>query len=248
MSDTPFEPTPEMLHAFVDGQLPRADAALVEAWMNANPDAAAEALDWQAQNEAIAALFPAPDDVIPAQSLAPAPANANRAPRLGLIAATCAALAFGLSAGWMARGPAPSQDLIAQAITAHGVYSVDPHRPVEVAAAEEETLVRWLSNRVGTPLSPPDLRNQGFTLVGGRLLSVETGPAAQFLYETDQGNRITLFATLGDTGAQTGFTFNRSADANSFYWSDAQITYALVGDLDRARLNTLAVQVFDQLQ
>ena len=53
--------TTDMLHAFVDGQLNDADMALVEAYLTENPDRAEEVADWAAQNDAIHALFPAPE-------------------------------------------------------------------------------------------------------------------------------------------------------------------------------------------
>ncbi len=253
----------DMLHAFLDGQLPPEQMDAVEAWLAENPDRAEEVLNWAEQNAAIRTLFPeradppivAPQpEEKPPLAAPPRPANETHAPT-GLswsaIAAALAMLAVGLGTGWFARGtvgPSATEmaTLVQEAVLAHRVYSVDPHRPVEVKASEEETLVRWLSNRVGRQLTAPDLTGQGFTLVGGRLLSVSEGPAAQFMYENAEGRRITLFASQAATGQLASFTFNASDDEGSFYWEDENLSYAIVGDVGRDSLNMLATAVFQQ--
>ncbi len=260
----------DMLHAFLDGQLPPEQMDVVEAWLAENPERAEEVLNWAEQNAAIRTLFPEakafsapaapeaadpPAPEKPALAAPPRPANENAAPS-GLswsaIAAALTMLAVGLGTGWFARGsvgPTTTEmaTLVQEAVAAHRVYSVDPHRPVEVAASEEETLVRWLSNRVGRQLQAPDLSGQGFTLVGGRLLSVTEGPAAQFMYENTDGRRITLFASQAATGQLASFTFNASDAEGSFYWEDENLSYAIVGDVGRDSLNMLATAVFQQL-
>ena len=245
--------TADMLHAFVDGQLDDADMDMVEAYLNENPDALDDVTAWEQQNIAINALYPA-RDVAPAMPVLPAePANSNAPSGLSwsAIAASLAMLAMGLTGGWIARGnqtnPALMASLVQEAVQAHAIYSIDPHRPVEVAASDEETLIRWLSNRVGEPLQAPDLTANGFTLVGGRLVSATEGPAAQFMYEDATGKRITLFAVQGATGQLASFNYNQTGDTGSFYWEDANLSYAIVGDVDREALNQLAISIYNQL-
>ncbi|SFR45659.1 Transmembrane transcriptional regulator (anti-sigma factor RsiW) [Yoonia tamlensis] len=245
--------TADMLHAFVDGQLDDADMAIVEAYLNENPDALDDVTAWEQQNAAINALYPARDTPPSMPALPTEPANTNAPSGLSwaAIAASVMMLAVGLAGGWIARGnqtnPALIASLVQEAVQAHAVYSIDPHRPVEVAASDEETLIRWLSNRVGEPLQAPDLTTNGFTLVGGRLVSATEGPAAQFMYEDATGKRITLFAVKGATGQLASFNYNQTGDTGSFYWEDANLSYAIVGDVDREALNQLAISIYNQL-
>ncbi len=240
--------TTDMLHAFVDGQLDGADMALVEAYLADNPDRAAEVADWAAQNDALRSLFPAPD--MPIDLPAMPAANTPRAP-MRAIAASVAILGVGITLGWMGRGIAPQNTdllvagLVQEAITAHAVFTADPHRPVEIGADEEDLLIRWLSNRVGEQLAAPDLTTNGFDLVGGRLLSVADGPAAQFMYENATGVRITLFAVHSDNSQMAEFTFKQNGKTNSFYWQDDRLRYAIIGDLPRDELSKLAIRVFE---
>ena len=55
---------------------------------------------------------------------------------------------------------------------------------MEVAAPDKGHLTTWLSNRLNHQLNAPDLSEQGFSLVGGRLFPDvyrNTGPAAQLM-------------------------------------------------------------------
>lgn len=240
--------TTDMLHAFVDGQLCDTEMALVEAYLAENPDRADEVAEWAAQNDAIRALFPAPDRPIDLPDASQV-ANVNRAP-WPAIAASVAILAVGIALGWAGRGIAPQNTeiqvagLVNEAIAAHAVFTADPHRPVEIKADEEDLLIRWLSNRVGVQLSTPDLSSNGFELVGGRLLSATEGPAAQFMYENAAGTRITLFAVRSNSGRMAKFEFESDGKTNSFYWQDERLRYAIIGDLPRDDLSKLAIQVY----
>ena len=246
--------TDDILHAFVDGHLSEKDSAFVETWLNENPDRAEEIADWMAQNADIKEIFPQSEYEMREPQADTANVNAAPKPVLTQIAAALVLLVIGASGGWILRGestPAShtviTASLVQEAITAHAVYAADPQRPVEIAASEEALLIRWLSNRVGQQMVAPNLENKGFDLVGGRLLAVSEGPAAQFMYENAAGTRITLMAVRGDNGRMAEFRFENNGETNSFYWQDQNLRYALVGDIARDDLSALATDVFDQL-
>ncbi len=241
--------TPHMIEALVMGTLDDATAARVEAYLNENPDAA-DAIDTVFdEDSAIIEAIPTPSPIV--VSAPPAPANTNRAP-WGAIAASVVMLSLGLSGGWYARQstettPEVFAALVTEAVQAHSIYSVDPHRAVELS--DEEVLVRWLSNRVGAQLSAPDLTAHGFTMIGGRLLSVTEGPAAQFMYEDEQGRRITLFAVrpAKPSTVMASFEFEEIDGENSFRWEDETLRYAVIGDLEREDLSKIASAVYQHL-
>ena len=85
--------------------------------------------------------------------------------------------------------------MVREALAAHHVFAVDPRRPVEIAAAEETQLLRWLSNRLGRPLRPPELAPLGYRLIGGRLLPGGSGARAQPLIDCRA-----KFDPVGDAG------------------------------------------------
>ena len=188
------EITRDTLMAYADGQLAADERASVEAYLLANPEAAAEIALIQRQNDAIRTLFdPAGAEAVPAR-LQPrrlaAETGRRRARSWGWAAAAILLVGLGLGTGWFARplfdSPPASATLIADAINAHTVYVAENRHAVEVGGDDSAHLSTWLSSRLDTVLGMPDLEAQGFTLVGGRLLPGEPetgGRAAQLMYE-----------------------------------------------------------------
>lgn len=248
------------LHAYVDGELDAAARQRVERHLAAHPQDAARVRDWAAQRAALRLRLGAwPEEPAPpawsavGSSSAPA-AHERRVPglragRFGAHRWAAAVLAgvLGLAGGWAARSawpeaaqPAALAGLPRQAAVAHAVYAPDARRPVEVAQAEP--LVTWLSKRLGVPVRPPDLRAEGYELIGGRLLPGRTRPVAQFMYEDRGGRRLTLYLTTEmPPGTQASFRFAHEAGAQVMYWVDGAFGYALASaDLDRPALARLA--------
>ncbi|MBW8722102.1 MAG: anti-sigma factor [Polaromonas sp.] len=220
----------DRINAAVDGQLPAAHRAELEAQLAADPRARGTLAAWQAQREALRALHrPLLDEAIPDTLLAAArQGEAGRRQieqwrRWGGMAAAVV-LAFGV--GWLSRSqmgsPAPGQlamqssrSFVHQASLAHAVFSPEVRHPVEVTAAQQDHLVQWLSKRVGRPLKVPVLASQGYELVGGRLLSGDGGARAQFMFQNAAGLRVTLYLGALDAAAaaSTGASGNSAGAA-----------------------------------
>jgi anti-sigma factor RsiW len=240
------------LHALVDGVLPPSRAAALEAQLAAQPEAAARVAAWRAQPHALRARFDAVlDEPVPAVLQ-----QANRRPpRRWPAAAAVGWLALGALLGWGGRGWWPADRAAAvislprEAAVAHAVYAPEVRHPVEVTAAEHAHLVAWLSKRLGTKLSVPVLEDQGFRLVGGRLLpSAAGGPVAQFMYQDAGGQRLTLYVRNdAQSPHDTAFRFAREGGVSVFYWVDGHLGYALSGELERAALLRIADVVYRQL-
>jgi anti-sigma factor RsiW len=141
---------------------------------------------------------------------------------------------------------APPAGFARRADVAYAVYSPERRHPVEVAASEEAHLVAWLSKRLNRPLSVPSLQEYGYSLVGGRLLPGDAGPAAQFMYENQAGARLTLYVT-GGTHDKTAFRLLRDGDRRTFYWVSDEMGYALSGAIAEAKLRAIALDVCSEL-
>lgn len=257
------------LQAWVDGRLPPGRRAEVEAWLAANPDAAARLRAMAAQRETLrAALRPKHDEPVPARlrvaNLAAA-RRRNRWQAMRRVAAAVAWLALGGAVGWAGHGMLPGhpperpaslasapRPMVAEALAAHLVFAADTGRPVEVAAAQEAQLVRWLSNRLGRSLVAPDLAPLGYRLMGGRLLAGAAGdPAAQLMYEDAGGARLTVYLRADRAGG-SGTEFRYAGDAaqgvSAFWWVDRGFGYAVAAEgLDRAALLRAAEAVHRQV-
>jgi anti-sigma factor RsiW len=247
------------LHARIDGRLPPHRAAAVDAHLVAQPEARARFSQYAEQRQALREAFAA-------QSTGPIPdrlriariceeRRRRRYRQLAQIAAAVSLLILGGVAGWTVgdvTGPLVSTGtgtvagvIIADAIAAHRIFSVEVRHPVEVNADQEAHLVQWLSKRLGRELIVPDLASLGFRLMGGRLLPAEDGPAAQFMYENGTGERLTLYLRAG-VGGEMAFRYHEEGGIGAFYWSDEGFGYAIAAKADRELLLRVAELVYRQ--
>jgi anti-sigma factor RsiW len=238
------------LHAYADGQLGDAHRVRVEAHLAHDADAAESVRVWREQNETLRAVFnPILNAPVPRRLLA-VRAPLRRWPAYALAAG---AMGMGFALGWImhAYQAFPSANMAAlprRAAVAHAVYVPEVRHPVEVGADQQDHLVKWLSKRLGSNLKTPVLTQQGFELVGGRLLPGGKGPVAQFMYQDAKGQRITLYISIRDAEPRdTAFRFSQEDKTAVFYWIDGNLGYALSADMDRSSLLTVATSVYRQL-
>ena len=247
------------LHARIDGQLPRERTEDVDAYLAAHPEEEARFSQYAQQRQALRAAFaaqangPIPSRLRVAHLLAQQRRRRRR--QLGQIAAAVCLIVLGGIGGWAVRdltGPLNSSSpgavasvITADAIAAHRTFSVEVRHPVEVDAGQEAHLVQWLSKRLGRQLVVPDLTPAGFRLMGGRLLPAEDGPAAQFMYENGNSERLTLYLRTG-IGGETAFRYHEEGGIGAFYWSDEGFGYAIAAKADRNSLLRIAEIVYQQ--
>ncbi len=239
------------LHAYVDGQLDPVRNAEIEAHLAANPQALARVDAYRKQNQMLHALFdPTLEEPLPAALQRRQRPRSN--PQWQRVAAMAGTLALGLVLGYGLRGvTAPTigpMALSKQAAFAHVAFVPEVLHPVEVSAQQEAHLVNWLSKRLGGDVRAPHLSGAGFELMGGRLLPSDAGPAAQFMYQDNRGQRLTLYVKREPArDAETAFRFAKEKGVSVFYWIDRDFGYALSGDLPKGELLKVAETVYRQL-
>jgi len=230
------------------------DQARLQALAVEDAALAARLADWDREDAALRALYaPVVDEPLPARLLAPLAEARRRSPRatppFWRIAAAVALLALGFAAGWggalLTQAP-PAPTLAQAAMTSFATYSVETRHPVEVGAEDEAHLVQWLSKRLGTPFRPPNLSQDGFRLIGGRLLPGRASPAALLMYEDDLGRRLALYLTRSADG-ESDLAFAEEPGRQAFWWIEGDLGCALVGDLPRDTLRRLAIAAYHDL-
>ena len=243
--------TEQDIQAYVDGRLEEARVRVVEEYLNRQPEEAQRVRQLLEINRQLRVRH---------QRVLSEPASislpAVRGSTAGWPKARAAAVAwlvFGTTVGWFMHGESTvvvqaPMPLVKQAAFAHVVYTPEVVHPVEVGAGQEAHLVTWLSRRMNSDLHVPDLTAQGYHLVGGRLLPDDGRPAAQFMYESATGQRITLYVN-SSTGneSETSFRYSLEGTVSVFYWIDRSLGYALSGELDKEELLALSTAVYRQL-
>lgn len=253
------------LHAWVDGQLPAAAQAEVAAWLRDHPQDAVRIEQYRRQQ---AALHDAYDNILEAAVPEKLLAVVRRTPRFSSLrslrlAAVVAWFAVGSVVGGVGgwylhaykgdggRTLAANPAFARQAVLAHVVYSPEVRHPVEVGADQEAHLVAWLSKRLGTQLRVLHLGEQGFALVGGRLLPGQPddrSPVAHFMYQDSKGQRLTLYVRVSaEPSRDSAFRFAQEKIVGVFYWLDQKLGYALSGEIEKAELLRVATAVYKQL-
>ena len=271
MNSPAERPDDALLSAWLDGEVEGVDCARVQAWLQEHPDDAARVRLWAADRDALRARFsPALDEPIPERLAQVVWRRSGERRGLawgwwGQAAAAVVLLAVGVAIGALWRGSTSAETLAAngrgwtqRAAVAHAVYAPEVRHPVEVSVREgdaahqreqEAHLSRWLTRRLSVPVKLFDLRDQGFELVGGRLLPDAAGPSAQLMYQDAMGMRVTVYLRrAAEQDVPAAFSYQRQGDLGMFYWVEGRSGYALVGTQPRERLLALAQAIAKQDQ
>jgi anti-sigma factor RsiW len=253
------------LQAYADGRLAAGRRAEVEAWLALRPEEAERIASYRRFSEELRSFYdpvlaePVPEQLEHAASGKPRSRGGWRRWRGAALAASWTVLvaALGTLAGWQlhASRAAPiaaaegGSVMARRAAVAHAVYSPEVRHPVEVGADQEQHLVTWLSKRLGVKVTAPMLDEAGMSLVGGRLLPGETGPVAQFMYQSERGRRLTLYVRAETAPhRETAFRYARENNVSVFYWIERDCSYAIASaDLSKDELLKVATSVYKQL-
>jgi anti-sigma factor RsiW len=240
MNPERHDPTDELraLSAFIDGELPAAEHVETAARIARDPASAATANAYRAQDNALRALF----------ATGAEPQVVIVRPRRRYLMAACWIVA-GIACGFFLHMLLPAlgnehaaPSFAERADIAYAVYAPEQRHAVEVAASDQDHLVTWLSKRLNRSLTIPSLHEYGFELVGGRLLPGEDGPAAQFMYQNADGERLTLYMT-SDSGKrhdEYAIKMIRDGSRKTFYWTTDHAGYALSGQIGEAKLRAIS--------
>jgi anti-sigma factor RsiW len=147
-------------------------------------------------------------------------------------AAACTALAAWLAptlilevAGWQPR--------VEEVLDDHLRAQLGTHL-VDVASSDRHTVKPWLSARLGFSPTVPDLSEQGFELVGGRLDVLDAKPVAVLVYKRRQ-HVISVFVWPGESMASASSTTQRRG-YHMIRWAATGLSYWAVSDLNESEL------------
>ena len=233
-------PTEDELHAYVDERLEPARRAEVQAWLAANPQAAARVEGWRTDARRLRTALAGLGEPAGAPALELGQLRRQlrqrRQRRWAVAAAMVLALGVGGLGGWQARDAtlANAELPMADAVQAHKLFAAS--QALDIQASDPAQLRDWLGrhfNRVG---QLPDLAGYGFRPVGARLLSNEQGPAALLVFEDGKGQRISLFMRSPSEGFRRMPNGQRvDGQLEARYWSHGAYNFALVSAADDVR-------------
>jgi anti-sigma factor RsiW len=233
------------LLAYADGLLDTdlGRKAEVEAYLQEHPEEAARVRDYADQNDKIRRLYgpvlvePVPERLQAVLENRPGVVLSHVA-RAAIVASLLLAAGF---MGWMIgksgqSDPWPVQDFVEQAMTtyvrSHPASNASPNRILEPANQP----FHGLSLQRVLPLQPPDLTQQGFTLIDDHLMTANDPQTAQVTYADPSGRRFSLFLRTLWREEAPQFHFTENEGVTMVYWLEGPLAYALVGQLDRQEM------------
>ena len=227
-------PSERDLHAYVDHQLLESDRRVLETYLAAHPEVAAQVHAWQQDAQALRASLSGALQHPPNPELDPALIRQRIKHQSRRHFASAAVLLIAISlggiGGWHAReATQPAMLPMADAMQAFRLFAQDGIMPADYNAEDSGSMQAWLDRYFNQAHRLPDLSQSGFKTVSGRLLTTEQGAAAMVLYEDGQGRRISFY--IRPPGPENGFLprGSRSADGlQAEYWSGSGYNYAVV--------------------
>ena len=250
-------PSEAELHAFVDGQLDQRRHMEVGAYLADHPDDMQRVAAYRAQNNELKAVLGDDSCRLLTGRLADLHEQMTRSlvrrrqvtRSAFAVVPAIAAVVIGIAVTW------PVEQLDDQTVASSrgggGIGMTEP-RAHHLVSAEIETrdpseLSGWFAERIGgQTTNAPDYHDFGLSLVGGRVLTTTDGPAIQFLYQANTGDRVVLFIAMRDSEMHTALTSIRDGQA-SLYWRDGRYLYGLTGTMGRDELFTVAQATAEQV-
>lgn len=130
-------------------------------------------------------------------------------------------------------------DVVVQSVIGGDIRSRMADHLTDVLTSDQHTVKPWLSARLDFSPAVPELRADGFPLVGGRLDYVDGHQAAAVVYRHDK-HIINLFAWASPSQPDSGFRYESRQGFNTVTWRRGGITYWAVSDLAAAQLANFA--------
>jgi anti-sigma factor RsiW len=122
-------------------------------------------------------------------------------------------------------------DAVASEVVAGHIRGLLAPQPFDIASSDRHTVKPWFTSRLPESPQVPDLAEQGFVLLGGRVDVIENRPVATIVYKH-------AAHTVSLTTLKRGQSVPDQSIAgyNVRSWSDSNFTYVAVCDLPSADL------------
>lgn len=245
----------EVIQQFVDGELPEDQFLEVQELVSNDPALLRRVEEYQHITTLVSGLNrstlsePLPDRLRIDQS-------GYRLRELMPLAAGLFLFFIGVLVGWQIHPNSRDGEeagLINNAVAAHKLYTGEVLHPVEVRNADAVHLQKWLTKRIGLPVSLPNVEKDGLSLLGGRLLPGDKlSPHGLLIYEKDNGERISVYITRTGDRKHTTTLYEERDGLGVFYWIDEDLSCAVVvavdENFDHDNVLRITNDIYEQLE
>lgn len=241
--------TEEELHAYLDGELPDAQRASVEAYLREHPDDARLLEAYRLDGESIARIFSHVNVAVPAKR------EVSAMPRRFVFAfswrhAAAAVLIFvvGAGAGWFGRqriGDPDTQRFARQAAVAYLLLNGPEGELLPTSPLDE--LSRAMSIVLGVRTELHDPSSTGYKIVSARAVSRASGRAVQLVMRSLADDMITFYFEGRPGATETPFRRIAADGVTALVWEDDDLACAIIGTLEPEKLAEVGRRVYEAL-
>lgn len=236
----------QKLDAYVDGELPPADASALRAHIQGCSACAAEALERVQMKHSLAA---AGRRYVPSAELrAKIEKSVRTKPRreaswMWKIVAVPAVLVLIASVGvnwYVGRENARRQRVFSELADLHIATLASP-TPVDVVSTDRHTVKPWFQGKIPFTFNLPELQGSEFALVGGRVTYLAQTPGAHLIYQARK-HEISVFI-FQDRGEETAALPSGPIRVLSFTeknWTQNGLRYFVLGDVGSDDIEALS--------
>ena len=240
------ESWPEKLDAYVDGELPPAEASSLAAHLRECAGCAAEALERVQMKRAIAVAGKRYEPSAEFREKVRQSLDKNRRRegawvwRIVALPATLVLVLSLLVAFYVDREKARRLRLYSELTDLH-VATLASASPVDVISTDRHTVKPWFQGKIPFSFNLPELQGTDFTLVGGRVTYLAQSPGAQLIYRLRQ-HEISVFI-FQDRGDETAALASAPVSMLSFTvesWTKNGLRYFVLGDVGAQDIESLS--------
>jgi anti-sigma factor RsiW len=235
----------EKLDAYLDGELPSADAAALSAHMRNCGSCAADALERVQLKRSVAAAGKRfePSAELRAKITKMAGAKPQRQSSWGWrMLLLPAMLVIILSVGvdfYMSRESSRRARVYGELADLH-VTTLASANPVDVISTDKHTVKPWFEGKIPFTFNLPELQGTDFTLAGGRVTYLEQTPGAQLIYHIRK-HEISVFIFqdrdgMGRVASEPNHAFSFTMEG----WTQNGLRYYVVGDVGAEDVKALS--------
>ncbi|MER8692508.1 anti-sigma factor [Mesorhizobium opportunistum] len=129
-----------------------------------------------------------------------------------------------------------AEDGFAAAVASGHRRSLLAASPIDIVSSDRHTVKPWLDARIGVSPPAPDLAQDGFALIGGRVEVISGRPVPALVYRHRE-HLITLVAEPQQGGKTAQPDDLSSGGFSMVHWSDGAFSYWAISDMERPELD-----------
>jgi anti-sigma factor RsiW len=234
------------LDAYLDGELPSADAGALSAHMRTCSSCAADALGRVQLKRSVAAAGKRfePSAELRAKIAKMSAAKSSRQSgwhwRLIAIPALLVVILSVATDLYVNREIGRRQRVYSELADLH-VSTLASASPVDVVSTDRHTVKPWFQGKIPFSFNIPELQGTDFTLIGGRVTYLGQEPGAQLVYQIRK-HEISVFI-FQDRGSEMAGPASGPTRAVSFTiesWAQNGLRYYVVGDVNADDIQALS--------